>query len=70
MLQSLGSIAGSFVRGGLKLTPFRFLDSAGGILLGAATGLVIVWVAGATALLVPGQTTSGGRCCAPRSCAT
>jgi S1-C subfamily serine protease len=57
LLQTLGSIAGSFVRGGLKLTPFRFLDSAGGILLGALTGLVIVWVAGATALLVPGQTT-------------
>jgi S1-C subfamily serine protease len=56
LLQSLGSIAGSFVRGGLKLTPFRLLDSAGGIFLGAATGLVVVWVAGATALLVPGQT--------------
>jgi S1-C subfamily serine protease len=56
LLQSLGSIAGSFVRGGLKLTPFRLLDSGGGILLGGATGLVIVWVAGATALLVPGQT--------------
>jgi S1-C subfamily serine protease len=39
------------------LTPFRFVDSAGGILFGALTGLVIVWVAGATALLVPGQTT-------------
>jgi S1-C subfamily serine protease len=57
LLQTLGSIAGSFLRGGLKLTPFRFLDSAGGILFGALTGLVIVWVAGATALLVPGQTT-------------
>ena len=56
LLQSLGSIAGSFARGGLKVTPFRLLDSGGGILLGAATGLVIVWVAGATALLVPGQT--------------
>jgi S1-C subfamily serine protease len=56
LLQSVGSIAGSFLRGGLKLTPFRFVDSAGGIFLGAATGLVIVWVAGATALLVPGQT--------------
>jgi S1-C subfamily serine protease len=56
LLQSLGSIAGSFLRGGLKLTPFRFVDSAGGIFVGAATGLVIVWVAGATALLVPGQT--------------
>jgi S1-C subfamily serine protease len=56
LLQTVGSIAGSFVRGGLKLTPFRFLDSAGGILFGTLTGLVIVWVAGATALLVPGQT--------------
>jgi S1-C subfamily serine protease len=57
LLQTLGSIAGSFLRGGLKLTPFRFVDSAGGILFGALTGFVIVWVAGATALLVPGQTT-------------
>ena len=57
LLQTLGSIAGSFVRGGLKLTPFRFLDTAGGIVLGALTGLVIVWVGGATAVLVPGQTT-------------
>ena len=56
LLQTLGSIAGSFVRGGLKLTPFRVLDSLGGIVLGGATGLVVVWVAGATALLVPGQT--------------
>jgi S1-C subfamily serine protease len=57
LLQSLGSVAGSFLRGGLKLTPFRLFDSGAGILLGAGTGLVIVWVAGATALLVPGQTT-------------
>jgi S1-C subfamily serine protease len=56
LFQTLASIAGSFLRGGLRLTPFRFVDSAGGILFGAATGLVIVWVAGATALLVPGQT--------------
>jgi len=57
LLQTLGSIIGSFIRGGLKLTPFRFLDSLGGIVVGGATGLVVVWVAGATALLVPGQTT-------------
>ena len=30
---SLASLAGSFVRGGLKLTPLRLLDSAGGNLL-------------------------------------
>ena len=59
LLQTLGSIAGSFVRGGLKLTPLRLLDSVGGIVFGAATGLVFVWVLGATALLVPGQTTLG-----------
>jgi hypothetical protein len=41
----------------LKLTPLRLLDSVGGIVFGAATGLVFVWVLGATALLVPGQTT-------------
>jgi len=55
LLQAVASIAGSFVRGGLKLTPFRFFDSAAGALLGAATGLVLVWVLSASALLLPGQ---------------
>lgn len=57
LLQTVASMAGAYVRGGLKLTPIRFVDSAGGVVLGALTGLVIVWVAGATALLTPGQTT-------------
>jgi len=56
LLHSLASFIGSFLRGGLKLTPLRLLDSAGGIFFGAATGLVLVWVLGATALLLPGQT--------------
>jgi uncharacterized membrane protein required for colicin V production len=56
LLQTLGTLAGSFLRGGLRLTPLRLLDSVGGLVLGAATGLVLVWVLGATALLVPGQT--------------
>jgi uncharacterized membrane protein required for colicin V production len=54
--QVLAGIIGSFVRGGLRLTPFRFLDSAGGFVLGAIMGLALVWVIGATALLIPGQT--------------
>jgi uncharacterized membrane protein required for colicin V production len=54
--QALAGILGSFVRGGLRLTPFRFLDSAGGFVLGAVAGLALVWVIGATALLIPGQT--------------
>jgi S1-C subfamily serine protease len=56
LLQAAAGFAGSFVRGGLKLTPFRFLDTFGGLLLGAATGLAIVWVGAAVALLAPGQT--------------
>ena len=56
LLQTLGSVAGAFLRHGLKLTPLRLLDSAGGVVIGAATGVVLVWVAGATALLFPGQT--------------
>jgi uncharacterized membrane protein required for colicin V production len=55
LLQTLAGIAGSFARGGLRLTPLRFFDSAGGLVLGAASGLVFVWVLSATALLVPGQ---------------
>jgi len=55
LLQAVASFAGSFLRHGLKLTPFRFFDSAAGALLGAATGLVLVWVLSASALLLPGQ---------------
>lgn len=56
ILQTVAGIAGSAVRGGLRLTPFRLIDSTGGLLLGALTGLALVWVAAATALLAPGQT--------------
>jgi S1-C subfamily serine protease len=56
LLQALASLAGSLVRGGLRVTPLRFLDSLGGIVFGALTGLALVWVAGAVALLLPGQT--------------
>jgi S1-C subfamily serine protease len=42
-------------RQGLHFTPLRALDSLGGLVLGAATGLAIVWVLGAAALLLPGQ---------------
>jgi uncharacterized membrane protein required for colicin V production len=56
LLQTVAGIAGSFLRGGLRLTPLRFLDSLGGLVLGAVTGLALVWVAAAVALLAPGQT--------------
>jgi S1-C subfamily serine protease len=55
LLQTVTGIAGSFIRGGLKLTPFRLIDSVGGLAVGAAAGVALVWVIGASALLVPGQ---------------
>jgi S1-C subfamily serine protease len=56
-LESVGSMVGSMFRSGLRLPPLRALDSAGGLVLGAAAGLALVWVFGATALLLPGQPT-------------
>jgi S1-C subfamily serine protease len=57
VLFQIGAIfAGSFVRGGLRLSPLRMLDSAGGLLLGVAIGLAIVWVGSSVALLTPGET--------------
>jgi S1-C subfamily serine protease len=57
MLLQFGALfAGSFVRGGLKLTPLRLVDTAGGLLLGVAIGLAIVWVGASVALLSPGET--------------
>ncbi len=56
VLQTAAAILGAFLRGGLRLTPLRLLDSLGGLLLGGATGVAIVWVGGAVALLAPGQT--------------
>jgi S1-C subfamily serine protease len=55
LLQFAALFAGSFIRGGLRLAPLRLLDTAGGLLLGAAVGLGIVWVGASVALLAPGQ---------------
>jgi uncharacterized membrane protein required for colicin V production len=57
LLQTLAALAGSFVRGGLRLSPFRLFDSTAGVVFGGVTGVAFVWVLGATALLLPGQTT-------------
>jgi len=44
------------IRGGLRLLPpLRLLDSLGGLAVGVAWGLVLVWVAGAVALQIPGH---------------
>jgi uncharacterized membrane protein required for colicin V production len=56
LLQVAALVVGSFVRGGLRLAPLRLIDSAGGLLLGGALGVAIVWVGSSVALLTPGQT--------------
>jgi uncharacterized membrane protein required for colicin V production len=56
LLQFGALVAASFIRGGIRLTPLRLIDSAGGLLLGGAIGLAIVWVGASVALLTPGQT--------------
>ena len=56
LLQFAALFAGSFIRGGLKLAPLRAIDTAGGLLLGTAIGLGIVWVGASVALLTPGDT--------------
>jgi S1-C subfamily serine protease len=55
-LEGLGTLGGSLLREGLRLPALQTMDSAAGLVLGAATGLAIVWVLGAVALLFPGQT--------------
>ncbi|HST19324.1 MAG TPA: CvpA family protein [Gaiellaceae bacterium] len=56
VLQSVASMAGRVARGGVAIVPpLRMLDSFGGLLIGGAIGLCLVWVAGAALLQVPGQ---------------
>jgi S1-C subfamily serine protease len=55
LLETLAAFVGSMARGAIPLPPLRTLDSLGGFVLGAGAGLALVWVVGASALLVPGQ---------------
>ncbi|HSC92584.1 MAG TPA: MarP family serine protease [Gaiellaceae bacterium] len=55
VLETVATLAGGALRRSLHLTPLAPLDALGGLLLGAAAGLAVVWVLGAVALHVPGQ---------------
>jgi S1-C subfamily serine protease len=56
LFETLGTLAGSALRARLRRPRFRSVDATGGIVLGAIAGLAVVWVLGAVALLLPGQT--------------
>ena len=54
--QAFGVMGGRWLRRALTLSPLRALDNAGGLVLGAITGLALCWAVGAALLYVPGQT--------------
>ncbi|HET7136849.1 MAG TPA: CvpA family protein [Gaiellaceae bacterium] len=56
VIQTVASLAGSSLRRALFVVPpLRMLDSIGGLVAGAALGLVVVWVAAAVVLQLPGR---------------
>jgi uncharacterized membrane protein required for colicin V production len=56
LLQGFASLAGGFLRGGLRLLPpLRLADSLGGLVAGAAWGLALVWLVAAVAVQLPGH---------------
>src|SRR5580765_1402917 len=56
LFQVVAVVAGSYLRGGVRVRPLRILYSMGSLLLGMATGLAIVWVCAAVVLLAPSRT--------------
>ena len=56
MFEMAATIAGTALRRRLKLESVRSVDTAGGVVLGAAMGFAFVWIIGAVALQLPGQT--------------
>ena len=56
VLETLGTLVGGMLRRRLHLPALRTVDTAGGLVLGAAAGFAVLWVLGSVALQFPGQT--------------
>jgi len=56
LFETLGTLAGSAIRSKVRRRKLTTFDATGGLILGACAGLAVVWVLGAVALLLPGQT--------------
>jgi uncharacterized membrane protein required for colicin V production len=56
LLETLGTLAGSALRSKVHKPRLSTFDATGGLILGAFAGIAVVWVLGAVALLLPGQT--------------
>jgi S1-C subfamily serine protease len=56
LLETLGTLVGSALRSKVRKPRLSTFDAAGGLIVGAFAGVAVVWVLGAVALLLPGQT--------------
>ena len=56
LFETLGTLVGSALRSRVRRQRMSTFDATGGLILGAFTGMAVVWVLGAVALLLPGQT--------------
>jgi S1-C subfamily serine protease len=56
LFETLGTLAGSALRSRVRKPRLSTFDSLGGLVLVTTAGLAIVWVLGAVAMLLPGQT--------------
>ena len=56
LFETLGTLAGSALRSRVRKRKLSTFDATGGVILGAFAGVAVVWVLGAVALLLPGQT--------------
>ena len=55
LLETMGTVGGALARRRLRAPVLQTIDTAGGLVLGAVAGFVVVWVIGAVALHFPGQ---------------
>lgn len=55
LLETVGTVGGALARRRLRAPALQTTDTAGGLVLGAVAGFVVVWVVGAVALHFPGQ---------------
>jgi S1-C subfamily serine protease len=56
LLETIGTLAGAALRTRMMRPRLNKFDAGGGLVLGAIAGLALIWVLGAVALLLPGQT--------------
>lgn len=56
VLESVGSSMGAAIRSRLRASPLHWLDTSGGFVVGAVTGVAILWMFAAVGMNLPGRT--------------